>query len=96
MTKYLLREAFKQVIPESTRNRKKLGFPTPIKDWLTKDRQDLFDTILQNDYIKSKMDISYIQKIIDAHISKKEDNSRKIYLLLLLALWYDIFVNKKI
>ncbi|MEK7147708.1 MAG: asparagine synthase (glutamine-hydrolyzing), partial [Patescibacteria group bacterium] len=29
VTKYLLREAFKSILPESTRKRKKLGFPTP-------------------------------------------------------------------
>jgi asparagine synthase (glutamine-hydrolysing) len=31
-TKYILRKAFSGVIPESTRNRKKLGFPTPVRD----------------------------------------------------------------
>ena len=96
VTKYLLREAFKAVIPESTRNRKKLGFPTPIRDWFTRERQDTYNIILKNEYIKTHMNISYIQNIIDEHISKKADNSRKIYTLLMLALWYDVFANKKI
>ncbi len=95
-TKYILREAFKKVIPESTRNRKKLGFPTPVRNWFTTERQKEYDTILHNEYIKSHMNVSEIQKLIDDHVSKRVDNSRKIYLLLLLALWYDIFIlNKK-
>ena len=93
MTKYLLREAFKKIIPESTRNRKKLGFPVPIREWLTKDREDAYKTILENDYIKTHMDTNYIQNLIDQHTSKFEDNSRKIYLLLMLALWYNVFIK---
>ncbi len=93
VTKYLLREAFKDIIPESTRNRKKLGFPTPVRDWLTADRQDVYDIILKNQYILSHMNIDYIQKLITDHFQKRADNSRKIYLLLMLALWYNVFIG---
>ena len=94
VTKYLLREAFKDVIPEETRNRKKLGFPTPVRDWFTADRQKIYDTILQNPYIRQKMDTVYIQKLITDHINKVADNSRKIYALLMLALWHNVFIQK--
>lgn len=94
VTKYLLREAFNSVIPESTRNRKKLGFPTPIRNWLTTDNIFVWDTIINNQYIKSKMNLDYIKTIIDEHTTRKADNSRKIYLLLMLALWYNVFINK--
>ncbi|OHB10385.1 MAG: asparagine synthase (glutamine-hydrolyzing) [Candidatus Zambryskibacteria bacterium RIFCSPLOWO2_02_FULL_39_26] len=93
VTKYLLRQAFKSVVPETTRNRKKLGFPVPIKDWFTKDREGLYRTIINNRYIKKHMDVGYIQNLIDEHTMKKTDNSRKIYTLLMLALWYDVFIK---
>ncbi len=93
VTKYLLREAFKKAIPESTRKRKKLGFPTPIRDWLTKDSKDVYEEILQNEYIKTHMNTSYVGDLIDSHIAKKVDNSRKIYLLLMLSLWYNVFIK---
>lgn len=92
VTKYALREAFKKIIPESTRNRKKLGFPTPVRDWLTDERKDLFDTILKNEYIKSNMNVRMIENLIKEHTSKVKDNSRKIYLLLMLSLWYNVFI----
>lgn len=93
VTKYLLREAFKKVLPESTRNRKKLGFPTPVRNWFTKERTSVYETILKNPYIKSHMDSNVIRKLIDDHTSQKIDNSRKIYLLLMLALWYNTFIH---
>lgn len=95
ITKYLLREAFSKIIPESTKNRKKLGFPTPVKDWFTKERQDIYDIILKNEYIQTNMNLSYIQNIIDGHVGKKVDNSRKIYALLVLSIWYNLFINDK-
>jgi len=94
VTKYILRETFKNIIPESTRNRKKLGFPTPVRDWLDESRPEIYSTILTNDYIKSHMDLDYIKNLIEGHTSKQVDNSRKIYLLLTLALWYDVFIKK--
>jgi len=94
-TKYLLREAFKTILPERVRNRKKLGFPTPVRNWFTKNRTDIYNAITENSYIKSHMDVAYIQKLIDDHISKNSDNSRKIYLLLMLAIWYNTFIEKR-
>lgn len=91
-TKYLLREAFKNVLPESTRNRKKLGFPTPIKNWFNKDREDLYKIILDNEYIKSKFNLSVIERII-AEQNTGKDNARKIYILLTLAIWYNTFIK---
>lgn len=93
VTKYLLREAFSRVVPESTRNRRKLGFPTPIKDWMTKESVGIYDSILKNKYINEKLDMEYIKKLISDHVEGKKDNSRKIYTLLMLALWYDTFIR---
>ncbi len=87
-TKYLLREAFKSVLPESTRQRKKLGFPTPIREWI--DREDVKKTILGNDYIKSRFDTGLIEKLFE----NAGDNARKIYLLLMLAIWHNTFIWK--
>ncbi|MBI2065579.1 MAG: asparagine synthase (glutamine-hydrolyzing) [Candidatus Zambryskibacteria bacterium] len=93
-TKYLLREAFKKVLPESVRQRRKLGFPTPVRDWFTSERQDIYDIILKNYYINNHMNMRYIAQIINNHIEKRADNSRKIYLLLMLAIWYNTFIKE--
>ena len=85
-TKYLLREAFKTVLPESTRQRKKLGFPVPIASWLNEKH---FEKIIGNVYIQSHFNLDQIKKLFE----KPEDNARKIYLLLVLAVWYNVFIE---
>src|SRR3989344_965379 len=87
ITKYILREAFKNILSESTRKRKKLGFPTPIAGWLD---DEVFKEILSNEYINRKFDIKLIQNLF----KNPKENARKIYLLLCLAIWYDEFIHK--
>jgi len=94
-TKYLLRKAFEKIIPESTRNRKKLGFPTPVRDWFTSERAEIYEIIYTNKYIQTHMEMGHIRNLVEKHMNKSEDNSRKIYLLLMLALWYNTFIDKE-
>jgi asparagine synthase (glutamine-hydrolysing) len=94
-TKYILREAFKNIIPEATRHRPKLGFPTPLRAWLTKDRTDVYDVIRACAYIKEHMNIQEVESLIQEHVRGTKDNSRKIYILYMLALWYQVFFEKQ-
>lgn len=91
-TKYILRKAFESILPKTTANRKKLGFPTPIKQWLKKQPEKVMSIIKENPYIREKFDASYIEQLESEHISGKKDNARKIYVLLMFALWYNTFI----
>ena len=86
VTKYLLREAFKNILPESTRKRRKLGFPVPVAEWLSEEH---LKEILSCRYIQTHFDQSQIEKLFE----KPKSNARKIYLLLMLALWYNTFIK---
>lgn len=92
-TKYILRQAFKGILPQETSERKKLGFPTPMKQWLRERPDDVMRMIRNSTYITDHMDMTYIEKLASDHHAHKADNSRKIYLLLMLALWYDLYIK---
>lgn len=91
-TKYILRKAFESILPKTTANRKKLGFPTPIKQWLKKQPEKVMALIKENPYIQEKFDLEYIEQLENEHISGKKDNARKIYILLMFSLWYNTFI----
>jgi asparagine synthase (glutamine-hydrolysing) len=93
-TKYILRKAFESVLPKETSSRKKLGFPTPIKQWLKEKPEEISNLILNNTYIKKKFNIEYVKALIENHTHGKVDNARKIYILLMFALWYNTFIQK--
>jgi asparagine synthase (glutamine-hydrolysing) len=94
-TKYILRKAFESILPKETSERKKLGFPTPIRHWLRERPDDVMKLIRENPYINEKMDMSYIESLASEHLNSKADHSRKIYILLMFALWYDVFIKPK-
>lgn len=91
-TKHILREAFKGIIPEETRHRRKLGFPTPIRTWLRDPMCPVYKAIRESEYIKEHLDTFFIENLISDHIEHKKDNARHIYILYMLALWYNIFI----
>ncbi len=91
-TKYLFRKAMESVIPEATRHRRKLGFPTPIRRWL-KGRQEVRTQVLESAFLKKYLDMDIAKNLFDDHESGKADNSRKIYALLMLALWREEFAK---
>ncbi len=98
-TKYILRQAFSDILPKTTADRRKLGFPTPFGAWL-KDRPDeVMSIILNNDYIKEYMNMDFIEDLVKKHVSGRKvgkvDISRKIYALLMLSLWYNEFIKAK-
>lgn len=93
-TKYLLRKAFQSILPKETSGRKKLGFPTPIRNWLKERPEDVKKIILENTYVKDMFNIDYIEKLFQDHLSGKKDTSRRIYTLLMFSLWYNAFIQK--
>ena len=94
-TKYILRKAFESILPKETSERKKLGFPTPIKQWLKERPDEISNLILNNIYIKEKFNIEYVTSLIKNHSTGRVDNARKIYILLMFSLWYNTFFNNR-
>jgi len=88
-TKWILRKAFASILPPATADRAKLGFPTPVKHWLTRNPGWFREQIVSNPYMASRFDLSAIDDLFTEHAAGTADNARKIYLLTMLALWHD-------
>jgi asparagine synthase (glutamine-hydrolysing) len=93
-TKYLLRKAFQSILPKETSSRKKLGFPTPIRNWLKERPEEVKKIIVENTYIKDMFNLTYVEKLFSDHLSGRRDTARRIYTLLMFALWYNTFIQK--
>lgn len=94
-TKFLLRKVADQMLTPAIARRKKLGFPTPVGQWFDADQVTLYERITENDYIRTHFDIAIIKRIIADHVARRADHGRKIYLLLSLAIWHEVFFEDK-
>jgi len=92
-TKFALRRALEPVVPATVVNRKKLGFPTPIRVWLRREMYDWARDILSRSGAGELLDLQYAQELLDEHRRKHADNSRKIWTVLVFCIWHAIFVE---
>jgi len=91
-TKYAMRLAAKRHIPQSTAEKKKLGFPVPTRVWLRQEKyyniiKEAFDSPVCDRYFNKQI----LMKYLDRHYNGKEDNSRKIWTIYIFIVWYNQF-----
>ena len=93
--KYILKKAVEDLLPHSIIYRTKMGFPTPIRQWLLDARADkLFNAILSRDgFVAEYLNLREIEDLVGRHRSGVEDATDRLWRLLNLQLWGDIFIT---
>ncbi len=93
-TKYAMRLAAKRNLPPAVANKKKLGFPVPIRVWLKEDKyyaivKAAFSSPCANKYFHTEALIT----LLDEHRTGKADNSRKIWTVFMFLVWYNQYFD---
>ena len=94
-TKYAMRIAALKACPPQTANKKKLGFPVPIRVWLKEDKyynivKDKFTSDAANQFFNTDVLVG----LLDDHRAGKYDYSRKIWTVFSFLVWYDVFFKE--
>ena len=94
-TKVALRAAAKNVIPTKAYEKKKLGFPVPIREWLKSPSfYEEVERTLNNATSKKYFNNKLINKLLEQHKSGKKDNYRKIWTIYCFLKWYEVYFEK--
>ncbi len=88
-TKFAMRQAAHRYLPDMVAEKKKLGFPVPIRIWLKEDKyyntvKDAFTSPAAAEFFN----VDEIVKLLDDHRNGKNDNSRKIWAIYMFLVWY--------
>jgi asparagine synthase (glutamine-hydrolysing) len=94
-TKYILRKAAEGVVPAHVLDRKKLGFPVPIRHWLKDEMNDWAKNIIRESNTDHLINKAYILRLLEDHCQGKADNSRKIWTVLMFMVWHQVYVEEK-
>ncbi|MGV6982299.1 asparagine synthase (glutamine-hydrolyzing) [Bacillus pumilus] len=95
-TKYLLRKAAEGIVPDHVLNRKKLGFPVPIRHWLKNEMNAWAKDIIKNSQTDEYINKEYVLDLLNEHCAGKADHSRKIWTVLIFMIWHSIYVERSI
>ena len=91
-TKIALRSAAIKQLPERTANKKKLGFPVPLNDWLREDKYyNMVKDAFQSEISEKFFVTEELMKLLDDHKSGKALNMQKIWSFYTFILWYEQF-----
>lgn len=91
-TKYALRKASEKVLPAEWAKRPKLGFPTPIKQWLQEPRfykqvRELFSEAFVQDIFEQDK----ILQLLDDNYKGDGSHRRQIWTIYTFLVWYKLF-----
>lgn len=94
--KWQIKQIARKYLPDSIIGRRKVGFSLPLDQWFRGKLRDMcYDRICASDGISADIfNRQILQKILDEHMAGTKDNSLKIWTLLTLSIWDDIFCNK--
>lgn len=88
-TKYALRLAAKKNMPEDVANKKKLGFPVPIRIWLREEKYyNIVKEAFTSNAAQTYFNTDKLLTILDDHYKGVKDNSRKIWTIFMFLVWY--------
>ncbi len=91
-TKVAMRAAAHRRLPEFVAEKKKLGFPVPIRIWLKEEKYyNIIKAAFMGNAAESYFNTGEIVKLLDDHRAGKEDNSRKIWTIYMFLVWYKEF-----
>lgn len=97
MTKHILREAMKGIVPEPIRMRRdKTGFLTPEDEWFRKNEfKQIVSEILKSNLFRSRniVNPSIAMDLYNQHITGKINISKEIWKWLHLEMWFREFID---
>lgn len=95
-TKVALRKASASKLPKETADKRKLGFPVPVKQWIKEDKYyNILKDAFHSEIAKELFNTDELMKLLDGYREGKHQNYLKIWSVFTFVLWYEEFFIKR-
>jgi asparagine synthase (glutamine-hydrolysing) len=93
-TKYILRRAMKNVLPEAILNRGKMGFPVPVGKWFRGEFRHVIDEYVLGERTAARgiFEPRFVRSLVARHAAG-EDHSERLWALVNFEMWLRRFVD---
>ena len=94
-TKYIFRQAMKDILPREVLAQPKAGFAAPIDYWLANDLKEMTDDLLSESRIRQRglFRPEAVRGLVEQHRRGSQDWSMQIWQFLTLELWMQAFLD---
>ncbi len=95
--KYIFKRAVEDLLPASIVYRKKMGFPTPLRQWLREPAaRPLLESLQSRDgLLAAYVNPARLRSLLERHLSGAEDATDRIWRLLNFQIWGDLFIVRR-
>lgn len=96
-TKYILREAFREILPPEVLSHEKIGFRTPSSQWFREELHDFASDVLLADDMRGRgyFELPSVRSLLSDNKNGKADSGWQLWTLLLFELWCRALVDIK-
>lgn len=93
-TKWILRQAMKDILPREILNRPKMGFPVPMGRWLRGQFKHVVDEFVLSKRTTARgiFNTPVIREIVNEH-NRGEDHSNRLFRLINLEMWNRMLID---
>jgi asparagine synthase (glutamine-hydrolysing) len=94
-TKYIFRQAMRDILPREVLQQPKAGFAAPVDYWLANDLKEMVDDLLSESQIRKRglFRPEAVRRFVDEHRAGRHDWSMQIWQFLTLELWMQVFLD---
>lgn len=93
--KYVLKQAMKQLLPQSVLGRGKEGFSVPMKTWLRSAWAPLMQDLLGSDQVRSRgwFEPAEVSRRVDEHLAGHQNHAHLLFSLMVLERWCKAYLD---
>lgn len=93
-TKYAFRLAAGRSLPKESANRKKLGFPVPIRHWIREEKYYVnIKSHFESSHAAQFFNVQEIMTLLNDHYQGKANNARKVWTIFMFLIWHKKYFN---
>src|ERR1700730_7324118 len=94
-TKYIFRQAMRDILPREVLQQPKAGFGAPVDYWLAHDLKEMVDDLLSESQTRKRgvFRPEAVRRFVDEHRSGRRDWSSQLWQFLTLELWMQAFLD---
>ena len=95
-TKYILKKAVADLLPEKILTRGKEGFSIPIKHWLANELRPLLLDTLSADRIARRgyFQADEVQRLVMEHLNGWQNHSHRLWALMVFEIWHQAYLDR--
>ncbi len=96
-TRFGIKQALRDLLPDTILDRKKRGFGAPVGSWLKQELEPLLSYLLSAESVEARgiLRADTVRQIIHAHRENRADHTDHLFALITLEIWQRIFLDRQ-